>query len=51
MLDFALAILSGALLALSFPRFGHPAFAWVALVPFSWRSPEGSRRCAPFTSA
>ncbi len=33
MLDFALAILSGALLALSFPRFGHPAFAWVALVP------------------
>src|SRR5688572_27393853 len=32
-LDFALAILSGALLALSFPRFGHPAFAWIALVP------------------
>lgn len=29
----ALAILSGALLALSFPQFGHPAFAWVALVP------------------
>jgi apolipoprotein N-acyltransferase len=33
MLDLALAILSGALLALSFPRFGHPAFAWIALVP------------------
>jgi apolipoprotein N-acyltransferase len=33
MLDFALAILSGALLALSFPRFGHPAFGWIALVP------------------
>ena len=32
-MDFALAILSGALLALSFPRFGHPAFAWIALVP------------------
>lgn len=32
-LDFALALLSGALLALSFPRFGHPAFAWIALVP------------------
>jgi apolipoprotein N-acyltransferase len=32
-LDFALAILSGVLLALSFPRFGHPAFAWIALVP------------------
>jgi apolipoprotein N-acyltransferase len=33
MLDFASALLSGALLALSFPRFGHPAFAWIALVP------------------
>ena len=33
LLDFALALLSGALLALSFPRFGHPAFAWIALVP------------------
>ena len=32
-MDFALAILSGVLLALSFPRYGHPAFAWVALVP------------------
>lgn len=25
--------MSGLLLALSFPRFGHPAIAWVALVP------------------
>jgi apolipoprotein N-acyltransferase len=32
-LDFALALLSGALLALSFPKFGHPAFAWIALAP------------------
>lgn len=24
---------AGALLALSFPNFGHPAFAWIALVP------------------
>jgi apolipoprotein N-acyltransferase len=32
-LDFALALLSGVLLALSFPKFGHPAFAWVALAP------------------
>jgi apolipoprotein N-acyltransferase len=32
-LDFVLALLSGALLALSFPKFGHPAFAWVALAP------------------
>ena len=29
----ALALLSGALLALSFPKFGHPAFAWIALAP------------------
>jgi apolipoprotein N-acyltransferase len=32
-LDFALALLSGALLALSFPKFGHPTFAWIALAP------------------
>ena len=32
-MDYGLALLSGALLALSFPRFGHPAFAWIALVP------------------
>jgi apolipoprotein N-acyltransferase len=32
-LDFALALLSGALLALSFPKFGHPAFGWIALAP------------------
>ena len=28
-----LSALSGVLLALSFPKFGHPAFAWVALAP------------------
>jgi len=32
-LDFALALLSGALLALSFPKFGHSAIAWIALAP------------------
>src|SRR5919108_1800931 len=32
-LDYLLALLSGALLALSFPQYGHPAFAWIALVP------------------
>ncbi len=32
-LDYTLAFISGALLALSFPKYGHPAFAWVALVP------------------
>lgn len=32
-MDFVLALLSGALLALSFPKFGHPAVAWIALAP------------------
>ena len=32
-LAYPLALLSGALLALSFPQYGHPAFAWIALVP------------------
>ena len=32
-MEVALALLSGALLALSFPKFGHPAVAWVALAP------------------
>ena len=27
------AALSGVLLALSFPKYGHPAFAWIALTP------------------
>jgi apolipoprotein N-acyltransferase len=31
--EFALASASGVLLALSFPRFGHPAFGWIALTP------------------
>jgi apolipoprotein N-acyltransferase len=31
--DVALAGLAGILLALSFPKFGHPACAWIALVP------------------
>jgi apolipoprotein N-acyltransferase len=31
--SYILSALSGALLALSFPRYGHPACAWVALVP------------------
>ena len=28
-----LSIASGILLALSFPKFGHPAIAWIALTP------------------
>jgi apolipoprotein N-acyltransferase len=31
--DYALATLSGVLLALSFPKFGHPALAWIGLTP------------------
>ena len=31
--DLALAIVSGALFVLSFPKFGHPAFGWIALTP------------------
>ena len=30
---YALASASGLLLALSFPKFGHPALAWIALAP------------------
>ena len=32
-IDDALAVASGVLLALSFPKFGHPACAWIALAP------------------
>jgi apolipoprotein N-acyltransferase len=44
--DYLLALLSGVLLALSFPRFGHPAFAWIALIPLllaltGWRGVPG----------
>jgi apolipoprotein N-acyltransferase len=46
-LDFVLALLSGVLLALSFPKFGHPAFAWIALAPLLVavaHRPQPSRR-------
>jgi apolipoprotein N-acyltransferase len=49
-LDLALALLSGALLALSFPKFGHPAFGWIALAPLlvalSYRRPTVRRSFA-----
>ena len=41
-----LALLSGALLALSFPKHGHPAFGWIALTPLiiaAWQAPTGRR--------
>ena len=44
-LDYPFALVTGACLALCFPRFGHPAVAWVALVPLlialtGWRGRE-----------
>jgi apolipoprotein N-acyltransferase len=38
----ALAVLSGVLLAFSFPHYGHPAVAWIALVPLLVALAEGS---------
>jgi apolipoprotein N-acyltransferase len=32
-IDYAWAAASGVLLALSFPKYGHPAFGWIALTP------------------
>ncbi|MGE0446911.1 MAG: apolipoprotein N-acyltransferase [Vicinamibacterales bacterium] len=45
-MNLLLALISGALLALSFPRYGTPAFAWIALVPLlvaisGWRGRPG----------
>ncbi len=45
-MDFLLAFVSGLFLASSFPRFGHPACAWIALVPLlvalsGWRGRPG----------
>ena len=34
------------MLALSFPKHGHPAFAWIALTPLviaAWEAPTGRR--------
>jgi apolipoprotein N-acyltransferase len=50
--DYVLALVSGALLALSFPRFGHPAFAWIALVPLlvaltGWKGSDALRGQPP----
>lgn len=45
-------MISGALLALSFPKYGHPAFAWIALVPLllaftGWNGRPGPLRGIP----
>jgi apolipoprotein N-acyltransferase len=44
--DFARAAAAGILLALSFPKFGHPAFGWIALVPLLVSLGRGSLRHA-----
>jgi len=46
--DYALAVASGVLLALSFPTFGHPACAWIALTPLMVALQRGTlaRACA-----
>jgi apolipoprotein N-acyltransferase len=31
--DYLLAVASGVLLVISFPKFGHPALGWIALAP------------------
>jgi apolipoprotein N-acyltransferase len=43
---YALAAASGALLALSFPKFGHPAFGWIALAPLLVALDDGTLRRA-----
>ena len=44
--DYALAAVSGVLLALSFPTFGHPACGWVALAPLMVGLQRGTLRRA-----
>lgn len=48
-MDYAFAALSGVLLAFSFPRYGHPALAWIALVPL-FVALSGRRRQPPIRS-
>ncbi|MDO8793081.1 MAG: apolipoprotein N-acyltransferase [Vicinamibacterales bacterium] len=47
--SYSLAVIAGVLLALSFPRYGHPAVAWVALVPLlvALRGGAAARAVAP----
>jgi apolipoprotein N-acyltransferase len=43
---YLLAAVSGALLALSFPKYGHPAFGWIALAPLLVALADGTLRRA-----
>ena len=40
--EYVLASLSGILLAISFTRFGQPAFAWIALTPLLFGLPPAA---------
>jgi len=44
--DYLRAFLSGVLLAFSFPKFGHPAVAWIALTPLLTMLVRGTLRDA-----
>lgn len=46
-LSYPLALLSGVLLAVSFPRFGYPAFGWIALTPLLVALVPSSRPVSP----
>lgn len=46
-MDYPLALLSGLLFAVSFPRFGHPAFGWLALTPLLLTLVRRGVRVAP----
>ena len=52
LLHYIFALVSGLLLALSFPKFGFPAFGWIALAPLlvalsGWRGDAGPVRGQP----
>ena len=54
--NLLLSLIAGALLALSFPRYGSPAFAWIALVPLlvvisGWRGRPGALPGLPASRA
>jgi apolipoprotein N-acyltransferase len=46
-LDYAWAAASGVLLTLSFPKYGHPAFGWIALTPLLVALAGASRLTSP----
>jgi apolipoprotein N-acyltransferase len=49
--DHLLAVASGVLLTLSFPKFGHPAVGWIALAPLLVALADGSRSPIAFRIA